>query len=73
MQRLNETDNVICNHLECIVLWRRSALRLHIFLCDGVAQFVVVDMAFPVAHGFLLHVLGKGFCEVDAGLVGKAE
>ena len=40
------------------------------FLCDGVTQFVVMDMAFPVAHGLLLHVLGEGFSEVDAGLVG---
>ena len=32
MHRLyHETDTVICNHLEFIVLWRRSAHRLHIF------------------------------------------
>ena len=33
MARLyKRNDNVICNHLEFIVLWRRSAHRLHIFL-----------------------------------------
>jgi len=32
MHRLyRKNDNVICNHLEFIVLWGRSAHRLHIF------------------------------------------